>query len=369
MAPSWKRMNILLYILDNIFYKEKPMKHFLKTVIAIGLSAMLLAGCGEEKQDPMEEIYAFVEAMNYDEALTKLGELDTAHKDRQEIYRLTGICHMGLGQYEEAVTALETALHYNNGFIREIDYDINQYLAVAYYNLGRFEDAAHVYSAIAKMQPKNAEVHYLYGITLLELGDYETSKEAFDKAVSLEPANYERIAEIYKAFYKFGYGDLGLQYVESALAKESGINDYDKGRLLYFVGRYSEAISSLEKVDQKKYKDTALYLGMSYEAMGDYNYAASIYSAGVVDSNNPALYNQLGLCQTKLRNYEEALKAFQDGLLCEDTTYHQSLRFNEAVTYEYLADFETAKKLMEAYLENYPNDAQAKREYQFLQTR
>ena len=349
------------------------MKRFLTVVCIATMSFSLFVGCGkeekEEKIEPMQEIYALVEALDYDEALLKLAELNNDHKNKQEIYRVTGICHIGLGQYEEAVTALETALQYNNGFIKNVDYDINQYLAVAYYNLGRVEDAAHIYGAIVNLKPKNAEMQYLYGVTLLEAGDYEASKEAFDKAVKLEPTNYERIAEIYKAFYKFGYGELGLAYVDAALSEESGINAYDKGRLLYYVGRYSEAISSLEKVEQKKYKDVPLYLGMCYEAMGDFNYAASIYTAGMENSTNPALYNQLGLCQTKLRNYEAALDAFQKGLLCEDESYKQSLRYNEAVTYEYLADFETAKKLMAAYLEDYPNDAKAQRENQFLQTR
>ncbi len=345
------------------------MKHFLKIALVALLNVLILSGCGKETTEPMQEIYALVEAMDYEDALIKLKEQDDAHKDKQEIYRMTGICYMGLGQYEEAVAALETALSYNNGFIKNIDYDINQYLAVAYYNLGRLEDAAHVYGAITNMKPKNAETQYSYGVTLLELGDYEASQKAFDRAVALEPTNYERIADIYKSFYQFGYGELGLQYVEDVLSAENGISEYDKGRLLYYVGRYSEAISALEKADQKKYKDASLYLGMSYEAMGDYNYAASIYTNSIANSTNPALYNQLGLCQTKLRNYEAALEAFEQGLLCEDGSYVQSLRYNEAVTYEYLADFNTAKKLMEAYLEDYPNDAQAKREYQFLQTR
>ena len=345
------------------------MKRFLTVVFIASMSLTLLIGCGKEKEEPMQEIYALVEALDYEEALLKLGELNNDHKNKQEIHRVTGICHMGLGQYEEAVTALETALQYNNGFIKEIDYDINQYLAVAYYNLGRVEDAAHVYSAIVNLKPKNAEMQYLYGVTLLEAGDYEASKEAFDRAVNLEPTNYDRIADIYKAFYKFGYGELGLAYVEQALGEENGINAYDKGRLLYYVGRYSEAISNLEKAEQKKHKDIPLYLGMCYEAMGDFNYAASIYTSGIENSTNPVLYNQLGLCQTKLRNYEAALAAFQKGLMCEDESYKQTLRFNEAVTYEYLADFQTAKKLMKAYLEDYPFDAKAKREYQFLQTR
>jgi len=345
------------------------MKRILITVFASLMGVMILSGCGKETETAMEEIYTLVESMDYEDALSQLEALQDNHLNKQEICRVKGICYMGLGQYSDAVDALEKALSYNNGFVRKVDYDINQYLAVAYYNLGRIEDAAHVYGAMASIKPKNAEAHYLYGLMQLELGDYEGSKEAFDKAVALQPDHYERIADIYQAFYKFGYGDLGLEYVEEALSAADDISEYDKGVLLYYVGRYSEAISALEKADTKKHKDIALYLGMSYEAMGDYNYAASIYTSGIEGSTNPALYNQLGLCQSKLRNYEAALEAFQKGLLCEDESYKQSLRYNEAVTYEYLADFEMAKTLMKAYLEDYPNDAQAQREFQFLETR
>ena len=344
------------------------MKRYVKYIL-LGLAVIMLTGCGKEKEDPMRAVYTSIEAMSYEEALAQLGEIEADRSNRQEVARLSGICQMGLGDYEAAVELLETALSYNDGFVHDVDYDINQYLAVAYYNLGRFEEAEHVYSAIAALQPKDAQVHFSHGVTLLELGKYEASKESFDKAVSLEPTNYDRVIEIYKAFYKFGYGELGLEYVENAMDNQADMNDYDKGRMLFHVGKYNEAVSALEKVDKKKFEDASLYLGMSYEAMGDYNYAASVYNSGIENSTNPALYNQLGLCQMKRGAFVEALEAFQLGLECEDKSLQQSLRFNEAIAYEYLADFETAKKLMAAYLKDYPNDEEAKREYEFLKTR
>ena len=103
--------------------------------------------------------------------------------------------------------------------------------------------------------------------------------------------------------------------------------------------------------------------------MGDYNYAASVYNSGMENSANPALYNQLGLCQMKRGAYAEALAAFQAGLQCEDASLQQSLRFNEAIAYEYLSDFEKAGELLSAYLKDYPNDEAAQREYEFLKTR
>lgn len=345
------------------------MKNYRKIICIAGLAGILLTGCGKEKSDPIQEVYTSIQAMSYEEALTKLGEIEVKRGNRQELFRLTGICYMGMGMYEEAAAALETALSYNTGFLHEVDYDINEYLATAYYNLGQYENAEHVYSAIVALQPENADAYVSYGITLLKLGRYEESKTAFDKAVALEPSDYDQIIEIYEAFYEFGYSELALEYVENAINTKSNMDPYDKGRMLYHVGRYSEAVTELEKVDAKSHADAALYLGMTYEATGDYNYAASVYNTGMETSTNPALYNRLGLCQMKRGAYEEALQAFQKGLMCEDTSLKQSLRFNEAVAYEYAGDFKTAKALMESYLKDYPNDTKAQREYQFLKTR
>ena len=344
------------------------MKRYVKYIF-IYVMAAVLTGCATEEENPINAVYTSIEAMNYEEALTWLDEIEPDRTNRQEIARLTGICQMGLGDYEAAAEALETALSYNDGFVHDVDYDINQYLAVAYFNLGRIGDAEHVYSSIAALKPKDAQVHFSHGVTLLELGDYEAGKKAFDRAVSLEPTNYDRIIDIYKAFYKYGYAALGMEYVEAAMDEKESMSDYDKGRMLYHVGKYNEAVSALEKLDKKKYADASLYLGMSYEAMGDYNYAASVYNSGMENSTNPALYNQLGLCQMKRGAYAEALAAFQAGLQCEDASLQQSLRFNEAIAYEYLSDFEKAGELLSAYLKDYPNDEAAQREYEFLKTR
>lgn len=345
------------------------MKKYLKYICICLMAAIFLTGCQQDSEEPLKAVYTSIQAMSYEDALAQLEEIEAYRTNRQEIARLQGICYMGMGQYEAAVEALETALSYNEGFLYDVDYDINQYLAVAYENMGRLEDAEHVYGAMADLKPKDAEVHYCHGIVLLELGKYTESKEAFDKAVELEPTDYDRIINIYKAFYQYGYPGLGMEYVENAMSNQSSMNDYDRGRMLYHIGKYNESVLALEKVDRKTYEDVALYLGMSYEAMGDYNYAASVYNSGIENSTNPALYNQLGLCQMKIGAYEEALEAFRMGLECEDTSMKQSLRFNEAVAYEYLADFDTAKKLMAAYLKDYPNDAEAQREYEFLKTR
>jgi tetratricopeptide (TPR) repeat protein len=67
--------------------------------------------------------------------------------------------------------------------------------------------------------------------------------------------------------------------------------------------------------------------------------------------------------------YELALSAFHAAMQIEDNDMLQTLKFNEIVAYEYMEDYKTAAALMNSYLKAYPDDEQAKREYEFLQTR
>ena len=81
------------------------------------------------------------------------------------------------------------------------------------------------------------------------------------------------------------------------------------------------------------------------------------------------MYNQLGLCEMAKGEYQKALEAFQAGMQLENSGMIQSLAFNEIVAYEHLGEFEKAYVLMGSYLNSYPDDEQARREYDFLSTR
>ena len=47
----------------------------------------------------------------------------------------------------------------------------------------------------------------------------------------------------------------------------------------------------------------------------------------------------------------------------------QILKFNQIVAYEYLGEFDQANVLMRSYLQIYPDDQEALREYEFLRSR
>ena len=191
------------------------------------------------------------------------------------------------------------------------------------------------------------------------------------KALLAETKNYDQMIRIYMVLEEYGYKEAGQIYLQNAMTEnEKSISDYDMGRICYYMGDYENARNFLERLKTTTDYGAALYLGRTYEALGDYNYAASIYAGYVeYDQTKAEIYNQLGLCRMQMGEYETALDAFQTAMNIENNGMMQTLKFNEIVVYEYMGEYKTAAALMNSYLRSYPDDEIAKREYEFLQTR
>ena len=68
-------------------------------------------------------------------------------------------------------------------------------------------------------------------------------------------------------------------------------------------------------------------------------------------------------------DYDGALVTLESGIAQGEGESLKELLGNEIAVYEQKGDFETAKLKMESYLERYPDDEKAQREYIFLKTR
>lgn len=336
------------------------------------LALMLCTGCGaEEKTD---NISAGMEAVQNLEYQTALEYFETAlenHEDERKLCRGMGLAYMGLSQYEEAIAYLEKALQLSDGSIEDMDYDINYYLATAYYRNGQTEEAVSAYDAILALRPKEEEAYYLRGVVKLYGGDYEGAKSDFDKTIELNAQNYDRLIQIYTALTDNGYKEAGREYLQKVTTDtESSVSNYDLGRIYYYLEDYENAKTYLSQVKISSNYEASLYLGRTYEALSDYSYASSIYNDYTLNDQSKAeIYNQLGLCRMQMGEYELALMAFQAAMNIEGNEMMQSLKFNEIVAYEYMEDYKTAAALMNDYLKSYPDDAVAQRECQFLKTR
>lgn len=332
--------------------------------------AVAATGCKKDNENIAEGMQ-YVAQLDYNMALECFAEAEDEGEDEKLLVRGRGIAYMGMTKYEEAIECFLEALSYSNGIVEDVDYDINLYLAAVYTKTGQYAEAEEIYNAVLAMRPKDVEVLFLRGSARLSQGNYEEAKEDMDKVVEMDGKNFERIIHIYEIMEAAGYKDSGQGYLTDALQTyEKDMSNFEKGRMLFYMGEYKKAYIALEEAKNEGGVEAYLYLGRAYEATGDYNYAESVYNSYLTKVGEDAqVYNQLGLCEARKGEYEDALESFQSGLDVEDASMKQVLLFNEIVAYEHLGEFEQAAALMKEYLAAYPDDELAIREFEFLSTR
>lgn len=338
-------------------------------ITAALLSMLLLTGCTASTENIDAALDCAFE-QKYDEALEYLDKAALAAEDARAQSRARGIVYIGLARYDEAIEELLLALSMSNGDVTEFDYDVSYYLAVAQYKSGDYDGAIETYSAIIALRPNEANPYFLRGSVRLYADYYDDAIRDFNNAIDRDKKNPDLYINIYEVLSACGKEDAGQDFLDKAVRLDTKLSDYQKGRLYYYQGDYENARNFLEKARTDEGEGVTEYLGMTYEALGDTNYAASLYKTYLEKHPDDAIVqNQLGRCLMNAGEYDEALKCFEAALALPGVTNAQALRLNEIAAYEYKGDFKKAYVLMKAYLQIYPDDENAKREYKFLETR
>ncbi len=151
--------------------------------------------------------------------------------------------------------------------------------------------------------------------------------------------------------------------------------DYEKGADHLSGQEYEEAVESFtQAVDSgKNVADSYRGLGIAYWEQEEYDLAEEAFknalSSGAEES--ASLYALLGNTQMKLEEYEAAIDSYEKGIGAGDASEDlaQEMAFNQAAAYEKLGDIDHAREKFQAYTEKYPEDADAAKEAEFLETR
>lgn len=351
------------------------MKKVLNSKIIISVvivMCMALCGCNSGRElNSFEQGVEALEKQQYSEALELFKSFETTGKNLKETYRCEGMAYLGLGQYDDALSAFKLALAQSNGLLRKIDYDINFYMAVAEYKSGKLDDALNTYTAIVQADEKNSDAFYLRGKVNLDLGNKEDAMADYDKAIELDKDDSKLYINIYNDFVGKEMEAEAKSYISKGIATVSKPSSYELGIFNYYMGDYTQARNYFEESSEtKKTEEGIVYLGKTYEALNDAGYAMALYEEYTNNNTTAAIvYNELGLLKAANKDYEGALQEFEAGLQNEDASCKQSLMFNRIVANENLGNFEVAKKQVESYLSLYPSDEVAVKEEIFLSTR
>lgn len=154
-----------------------------------------------------------------------------------------------------------------------------------------------------------------------------------------------------------------------------GKRDYRDGMESLENGKYEEAIKSLEKAVEKKRSVVDAYrgIGIAKWETEDFEGALNAFEAALENKakETAALYNLMGSCNLKLGEPLKAVEYYEKGLAREDCTdkLAQEMKFNVIAAYEKLEDWDNVKTKLAEYTAEYPEDEQALKEAEFLETR
>ena len=346
------------------------MKHHLSVNLITIAAAILLSGCADNESASAKAEAALKDRDFATAAAVADSAISAAGGDKM-MYRTKGIAYLAEGEYDKAKDALVSALSCSNGIVTGSDIDISYYLAVAEYKSGDIEGARSTVDAILALRPKDDGAYFLHGKICLALGDKQGAISDFDRTVTLAPENYDRYVGIYEELYAYGYEGEASAYLEKAMSAGGKLSDYNKGLLEYYLGSYTDARNDLENAKKSKNSENlTLYLGKTYEALGDATYAMSLYEEYIRENSSAGrIYEQLATCQLEKGEYESVLETCEAGLALGNNEGVKGLMFARVVAYERLYDFASAKKSMDEYLAVYPDDEVAKRENIFLSSR
>lgn len=313
----------------------------------------------------------YIELEDYEEALTQFDlalKLDSEHRLAK---RGIGITKLALGEYETALDYFQDVLSMANGTIGTLELDLLDYRAIAETKLGRYDAAIDTYSTLIEVDYNVKNHYYQRGHIYLLNGDYDHAIEDFEIALNGSDFDCSIYLNIYHALDSAGYKDEAVNFLGKALTSSAAANsdDFSLGLIYYYLEDYTNAIMKLNGIAQDNH-EALLYLGKIYISQYNMIQAKSTLEQYLTyDNSNAEVYNQLGLISISESDYETALAHFKNGILTKDTAILRDLKWNEAVCYEYLGDFDTAFTKIEEYLTNWPDDETALREYEFLKTR
>lgn len=338
-------------------------------------ASLLLTGCamGGATGNKTVQGNAALEEGEYAQAELLFQDAIKENEQQMLAYRGLGQAYMGLAKYEDAENAFKTALDYTDEKMPENKTDLRLYIAAAQYRMEEYEKAVDTCSDLLEEAEKpSADAYYLRGAGELHEGSLDDAKQDFDRAVALEPDDYDLYLNIYENYRSLNLSGIGGEYLQSALNIQGDEleNYYNRGRIYYYLENYDEAQSQLIRPVEENYEPAMKLIGQVYLAQGDSAHAQAVYQqlqsqfGASVDS-----YNGLALCALKSGDYDGALGFISQGLALDGTEGKQELAFNEIIAYEKKLDFAAAREKARAYVEAYPSDEAGQKEWTFLASR
>ena len=190
-------------------------------------------------------------------------------------------------------------------------------LGVAYFELGRYQEAADACKEALRLKPDLAEAWNTLGAAYSDQGRYQEAVDAYKEALRLKPDYAEAWNNLGNAYSDQGRYQEAIQAYKEALRlkPDNAKAWYNLGAAYTHQGRYQEAIQAYKEALRLKPDLAAAWnnLGAAYSDQGRYQEAVDAYKEALrLKPDDAKAWYNLGLAYWALGNRSEALKAVKE---------------------------------------------------------
>lgn len=304
--------------------------------------------------------------------LTSCGSTDRA---KQTELKEAGITAMKAGDYDGAASSFKEALGQSKYTVGEEERDICFYLATADYLAGNQAEALSTLDSLTGLDEKDAEAYFLRGSMYLLEGEQEKALADYDSAIAADPSDYDCYIAIYRNLTAHGLADKGTEYLNKALGagSDSGNDYFYRGKVYELLGQTPAAESAYQNAADRGIDAAKLSLARLTARDGKTDDAVAAVEAYQEEKKDltGAEYLLIARVYESVSSYDKAEEAVTAGLALEDIDSgdKRDLMRELIAIDEQLLDFDSACADAEAYVADYPGDAEVVRELTFLSTR
>jgi tetratricopeptide (TPR) repeat protein len=218
-----------------------------------------------------------------------------------------GFANIDLGNYDQAIQALSTAIELNP---KEVGPYYNR--GLAYTKLRRHAEAVQDYSRAIELDPKFEAAYIQRGFTFFNMGQDDQAIDDFNRAIALNPkpaaayngrgivnANRRNFAEAIRDYNR------AIELVSGFEAAYT-----NRGLANYNLGRYDQALQDFDRVIAMDPNTTRVYVyrGLAKYNLGKYDQAIEDYNMAIkLDPKQAEAYYNLARIYSLKDNHEKAL--------------------------------------------------------------
>lgn len=287
-------------------------------------------------------------------------------------------------EYTKAIEYFDDALAHTNEIIHQIEYDILKHRAEAEMLIGNYTAAAITYTSLIMLDQDVGENYMKRGLLYV---DYEEvygdendmtlpiqAVNDFNKALELEPHNYELYLNIYQSLEYYGYTEDAKKYLQIAMdLPETTIEDMcAKGKVFFYLEYYQEAMVLFLEALEHGDVESHYYAAKCCEMIENYEAAVAIYKSLLSDeaNQNAQTYHQYACCLILQENFKDAeIYMKKAEKLDKDGSMRPHILWNKTIMYEKMKDYKSAYETLEEYIRYYGMNADVEREMAFIKQR